>query len=89
MELTFIKEDNRYVAEFKVESDFALHIEKPDGGIGISQKSVEDGKYDYVRSLNVSLYDKVIDVDVIGLIYPKWIKVESSVMPTMAKVIFA
>ena len=89
MELTFNKEGNRYVAEFQTSSDFALHIEKTDGSIGIFSKSVEGGKYDYVRSLNVSQYDKVIDVDVVGVVYPKWIKVESSVMPTMAVVTFA
>lgn len=89
MELTFNKEGNRYVAEFQTSSDFALHIEKPEGSIGIFQKSVEAGEYDFVRSLNVSQYDKVIDVDVVGSVYPKWIKVESNVMPTMAEVIFA
>ena len=89
MELTFNKDGNRYVAEFQTTSDFALHIEKPKGSIVILQKSVEGGRYDYIRNLNVPHYDKVIDVDVVGVVYPKWIKVESGVMPTMAVVTFA
>lgn len=31
MELTFIKQDNYYIADFEVTSDFNIHIEKKEG----------------------------------------------------------
>lgn len=89
MELEFIKVGSRWVAEFTATGNFNLHIEKGEGSLGIYQSSVEGGKYDYVRQLNIAQYDKIVDVDFVGAIFPKWIKVESKSMPTMAVVTMA
>lgn len=86
MNLEFIKVGNEWVAEFKVESDFNLHVEKGVGNISISQSSVEGGAYDYVKQLSNAPLDKVVDIDFVGAIYPKWIKVTSATLPTLAVV---
>ena len=86
MNLEFIKVGNSWVAEFKAEADFNLHIEKGVGNISISQTSVEGGAYDYVRQLSNAPLDKVVDIDFVGAIYPKWIKVTSTTLPTLAVV---
>lgn len=51
------------------------------------QSSVEGAGYDYVKALNASKYDEVIDIDCTALIYPKWIKLETRVQPTAAYVL--
>ena len=84
MELTFTKAGGLYVAEFTVEGDFNIHIEKDAGNIRILQSSVQDGQYDYVRNANINANDGVIDFDFTALVYPKYIRVESKVMPTKA-----
>ena len=86
MNLEFIKVGNAYVAEFKVEADFNLHIEKGVGNISISQSSVEGGAYDYIRQLSNAPLDKVVDIDFVGAIYPKWLKITSTTLPTLAVV---
>ena len=84
MNLEFIKVGNEWVAEFKVESDFNLHVEKGVGNISISQSSVEGGAYDYVKQLSNAPLDKVVDIDFVGVIYPKYIKIECATLPTLA-----
>lgn len=88
MELTFTYDSTMYVAEFQASSDFNLHIEKGEGSVVLYQTTVEGSKYDVVKTI-AEYYDKVIDIDFVGTVYPKYIKVESSVLPTMAEVTFA
>lgn len=87
MELNFVKRGSRWVAEFTATGDFNLHIETASGGnVAIEQKSVEDGRYAFVRSINKGVNDTVIDTAVIVPVPPVFIKIESKSMPTMAVV---
>lgn len=85
MELCFIKADNHYVAEFKVEDDFNLHIET-DGQsvVKLHQSSVEGTKYNKAHSLNSLYSETVIDVAVLVPVPPMWIKVTSATQPIAA-----
>lgn len=87
MNLNFVKTGDKYVAEFKVDADFNIHIEQRGGIVEMFQSSVEGGQYDYVKALNASKFDSVIDTDCSALIYPKWIKLETRVQPTAAYVV--
>lgn len=76
MELTFNKVDNWYEAEFEITDDINLHIElNVAAPIKLYQKTSED-KYDLVQAFKPSI-DKVLDTDLMALVYPKWIKVVS------------
>lgn len=77
MELTFVQSGNMWVAEFEVNKDFNLHIEKEGGSLSVFQSSVAGGKYDNVPSLYMSIEDGVMDKDVTALIYPKTILIEA------------
>lgn len=84
MNLEFRQEGKRWVAEFAVDKDFNLHIEKSENGsLVVYQRTTPEGKYDAIRINNES-YDKVFDSDFVGVIYPKYIKVECASKPTMA-----
>lgn len=89
MELQFTQQENVFVAEFTAEADFNIHIEKGNGFVTLYQSGVEGGRYDLVRSLNVNNYDVVIDADCMALVYPKYMRIVSTVMPTMAVITFA
>ena len=84
MELNFIEAGNTYVAEFKVEDDFNLHVET-DGKsvVELHQTSVEGTNYDKVQMLNKCYSDAVTDVAVLVPVPPMWIKVTSTTMPTL------
>lgn len=84
MELNFTKVGGLYVAEFAVTADFNLHIEKENGYLRVKQSTVEGGVYDFVQGIRPADADNVIDVDFTALVYPKHIRVESVVLPTMA-----
>ena len=86
--LNFTTEDDKYVATFKAEASFNLHIEQRGAIVKMSQTSVEGTDYAYVRALNESKFDNVIDTAVIVPIPPVWIKIVSRVKPTMAVVTF-
>lgn len=77
MELTFVQSGNMWVAEFEVNKDFNLHIEKDGGSLSVFQSSVAGGKYDNVPSLYMSIEDGVMDKDVTVLVYPKTLRVEA------------
>lgn len=51
MELTFVQEDGKYVAEFDATGDFNLHVEKPYGPMRISQRTAGT-KWDRVKEAN-------------------------------------
>lgn len=79
MELVFNKQGNKYVAEFEVNNDFNLHIKKPEGGsLLMMQRGISEGNYDIVNSVKMAYGDTVLDVDVTALVYPKYLKLESS-----------
>lgn len=89
MELTFENLNGLYVAEFEVTSNCNIHIERERrGGFTISQRGTKQGKYAYIADEN---YDDrtTIDVDMLGNIYPKYIKITSASKPTYAEVNFA
>lgn len=77
MELTFLQDGNKWVAEVEVNADFNLHIEKGAGSLSVAQTSVPGGKYDNVPSLRMSPEDSALDKDVTALIYPKTIRIEA------------
>lgn len=87
MELIFSKNEEGFVAEFSVTNAFNLHIEREEVGfIQIKQRTTTEGKYDYIKGLNITQNNEVIDYDFSGVIYPKFIKIVSKVEPTMAEV---
>ena len=90
MELNFTKEGKRWVAIFDATSDFNLHIEKEHNGfLFVSQRTSSQGEYDSINGADFSKVDKVIDFDFSGVVYPKSIKIESEVEPTIGVVTFA
>lgn len=78
-----------YEVEFNATADFNLHIERPSGGrFLVFQKSVQNGNYSLVDGVGYQDYKAVFDIDFVGAVYPKWIKIVSEVEPTMAVVNF-
>lgn len=72
-----------WVTEFQVTADANLHIERPVGGEFKIYQRTGNGAYALVEGEHAD-YKKVIDADLTGIIYPKTIKIESSVEPTYA-----
>lgn len=88
--LTFQKVGKHYEAQVEVTSDFNLHIERDTAGYLILQvRTTNSGRYDRVRDFNVANLDPVVDYDFSALVYPKTIRIESEVEPTMAEITFA
>ena len=90
MELNFTQIDNKdWVAEFEVKADFNIHLERDtDGRFDIYQKTAGD-KYEYVNEIGWLARRLVYDTDFTSLVYPKQIKIVSSVKPTLAVVTMA
>lgn len=89
MEIKFEQQGLLYVAEIEVASNCNLHIERESrGAFTIAQRGTKQGKYAYITDEN---YDNrtIIDVDMLGNIYPKYIKITSVSRPTYAEVNFA
>lgn len=87
MELTFDKATG--ICEFEVTADFNLHLEREDvGTLHFYQRTTPHGEYDYIKNQGYNADDKVIDLDFQALVYPKWIKIKSAVIPTVAMVTF-
>lgn len=96
MELTFKTSEQKfngvpaYEVEFTATSDFNLHIERKSGGyFFVYQKAVSSGKYAIVDNLGWQNGKDVIDLDFVGAVYPKFIKVISESEPTMGVVNFS
>lgn len=84
-QLTFNKTNNQWVAEFEATADFNLHIERASSGtIGLYQRTTTTGDYAPIQGAVLQL-GKTFDADFIGVIYPKYIKVVSSVEVTNAE----
>lgn len=91
MTLTFTQENGLYVAEFEASAPFSIHLERPKGGfINMLQRSVDSGTYVAVKNFNPNYNaTQVIDADCgSGAVYPKWIRLESAVEPSVAEVTF-
>jgi hypothetical protein len=90
MELTFNKSGDVYVAEFKAEGPFALHLEVPKvGHLRVRQTSVEGSEYALVDEMPMGdQYNPVVDRQFVGELWPLWIQVETRSMPTLAVVTF-
>ena len=90
MELTFTKENNLFISEFTVDSDFNLHIERSESGIfNIFQRTNSNGEYALVN-LEKNLDNvRVIDCDFTATVYPKHMKIVSLKEPVLAEVTFA
>ena len=79
-----------YVAEFKATGPFSLHIERRESGrITVYQKSYENGKYATVKNGDIAPQDTIIDAEVPGGVFPKWIKIKSSSEVEVAEVTLA
>ena len=77
MNVTFSKQDGRWIADVIIEGDFNLHVEKGAGIFAVSQSGVSGGKYDIVENMRVAHNDEVWDVDVAALVYPKYLRLEA------------
>lgn len=91
MTLQFTLEDGLFVAEFEATSRFNLHLERPaSGSIYMKQKTVKNGSYVIVKDFGWNRDgDLIIDADCgQGAVYPKWIRLESAVEPSVAEVTF-
>lgn len=79
------------MAEFEATAPFSIHIERPKGGfINMLQRSVDSGTFVAVKNFNPNYNaTQVIDADCgQGAVYPKWIRIESAVEPSVAEVTF-
>lgn len=57
MELQFVKQGSRYIAEFQTTGDFNLHIEREESGyLYVNQRTPETGKYDSVKGGGIQLW---------------------------------
>ena len=84
MDLNFTKIDNLWVAEFSVNGNVNLHIERAEGGyLSIGQRTAGNN-YAYIADAHQLDSKLTIDEDIQGVIYPKNIKVTSAVKPTVA-----
>lgn len=89
MELTFVKKGEWYEADFTADKDFNLHIEKSSGTLYLQQSSVQGAKPAAVRGANWGPDVDVIDEGFSALVYPMYIRVKSSVEPSVAAVAFS
>ena len=83
MELEFIQnETGKWVSEFQVTSDFNLHLDNVNKrSLKVLQRTNGE-KYSIIAdTLEVRDYTNVFDCDFAGLVYPKFIKIESGVKP--------
>lgn len=88
--LNFQKNNNYYIAEVEVASDFNLHIERETAGYLILKvRTSPTGKFDSIKGFKARENDQVIDYDFSALVYPKVLRILSEVNPTLAEITFA
>lgn len=87
-EITFKKVGTKYEAEFEVNGNFALHIERSEAGvITMEQTSVKDSAYCPVVGFSQNWRNfPVIDTMIVGDVYPMYIKLVSETQPSKAVV---
>lgn len=84
--ITFSKVGNEYVAEVEVNGNFNLHIERSDiSRFRVLQRTATSGKFAIVKGMDV-VGDPVVDMDFSGEIYPKTIRIESGLKPSVAEI---
>lgn len=89
MDLTFSENNGVFVADFEATADFNLHIEgAKSSDFTILQSGVQGGAYDVVRDAGHYPSSDVYDNDFVALVYPKYMRIVSSVRPTLAVVTF-
>ena len=87
MEISFEKQGATWVAQFEVQGDFNLHLERSSGGvIKVYQRGCSSGEYELAYT---AVPDKIIDRDFGALVYPKYIKVSSGSEVVKGVVTFA
>jgi hypothetical protein len=90
MDLVFNEKDGGWEVEFEATGNFSLRVTKEgEGDVSLYQRSVAEGDYDFTARLNRSSRDRVIDRQIVGAVFPVWIRVRSSVKPTTGVVTFA
>ena len=82
-DIQFTKQGKTYVAEFEVNADFNLHIEKSQSGYLYMRQRSTSGKWDSVRNFQATDSDYIVDYDFTALVYPKQIRLVSEYAPTM------
>ena len=82
-DIQFTKQGKTYVAEFEVNADFNLHIEKSQSGYLYMRQRSTSGKWDSVRNFQATDSDYIVDYDFTALVYPKQIRLVSKYAPTM------
>lgn len=89
MELIFDKNaENLYEVEFEASSDFNIHVERNTVGyFAVMQRTTTSGKFDITLNLGNNGRE-CIDCDFSGVVYPKTIKVVSSVPVISGEVTF-
>lgn len=86
--LTFNKEGGNWVAYFKAEADFALHLERDEAGVMSMEQSTTGGGYAVVEDFPArARYGRAFDYEFSALVYPKFIRIASATEPTYAEVI--
>ena len=87
MDLNFELQGGYFISEFEVTSDFNLHIEKDPIGEFLVYQRTAGGQYDLIQNFKKDKgNDSIIDYDFQALVYPKWIKIKSSVKPIVAAI---
>lgn len=89
MELTFLENDGKWIAEFKVDKEFNLHIERANGtgSIKMYQNSATGGKYAIVEDFAINNnYKPVLDFSSGYFVGEKSVKIVSEVEPTYAAI---
>ena len=88
MTFTYKPELKLYIAEFRADKEFNIHIERPEPGyISMQQNSAEGGKYAAVDDWGTQNNDKlIIDYESGYFVTPKFIKIISKVEPTYAAI---
>lgn len=89
MELSFTKIDNHYECEINAFDIFNLHIERDKPGyLFLQQRNNEKDKWASVKNGNLPSCDKVLNFDIMGIVFPKLIKIVSEVKPTRGSVTY-
>lgn len=88
MDLNFTLQEGKYVSEFQITQDFNLHIELPYSAPMFIYQRTAGTKYEKINAFESDI-QKIVDVDMVALVYPKYLKVVSEVEPTLAVVTFS
>lgn len=77
-----------YEAEFQIEKAAVLHVERAVAGrLKLGVRTTGAGKYALVDEFEGQDYKSTIDAELMGEIYPKWVKVSSESEPTYGEVV--